>query len=139
MMKNHCPGLEFRIFVRDKIEQGCTTDNTFSIKSQSSCPKGNFGGLYPSTTTGLEIGASPTGITCWFLSLDNLWDARRSEVSRTSPQRMPKGLFNSDSAIPPLSGTLSRKQICSETRESSRSSLSIWCLLRKKEAYHKGI
>lgn len=132
MREKYCPRLENRIFVRDKIEQGCITNNTFSIKSHCSCPRGSSEGLYLSTTIGQEIGASPTGITCWFLSLGSLWGAQRLGLSPISPQRMPKGPINSDSVIPSLSGILFLKQICFETRESSKSLLSIWCLLPKR-------
>ena len=37
MEEKYCPGLEFRTFVFNKKKQRCTTDDTYSPKSQCFC------------------------------------------------------------------------------------------------------
>ena len=126
MEEKYCPGLEFRTFVFNKKKQRCTTDDTYSPKSQCICRKGSFAELYPNSMTGHKIGVFRIGITCLSSFLDSCSDAERSENLQISQPPILKGVINLDSATRQWSGTPFPKQICSESLEYSRSSRSIW-------------
>lgn len=126
MKEKYCPGLEFRTFVLNKKKQRCTTDDTYSPKSQCICRKGSSAELYPNLMIGHTIGVFRIGITCLSSFSDSCSDAEHSESLQISQAPTLKGVISLDSATRQWSGAPFPKQICSESIVFSRSSRSIW-------------
>lgn len=133
MTEKYCPGLEFRTFVFNKKKQRCTTDDTYSPKSQCICHKGSFAGLYTNSTTELKTGVFRIGTTCLSSSSDSCSDVEHSENSQISHPPTLKEVISLDSATRQWSGAPSPKPICFANPESLRSLLSIWYRLRSSE------
>jgi hypothetical protein len=137
MEEKYCPGLEFRTFVFNKKKQRCTTDDTYSPKSQCICRKGGSAELYPNSMTGHKIGVFRIGTTCLSSFSDSCSDAEHSENLQISQPPTLKEVISLDSVTRQWSGTHSPRQICFESLGYSRTSRSIWFSCPAKENHQR--